>query len=132
MDKWKLILIFVSHKTIQVMANEIKVGSLVYFYDDETKHPYLVHDVFGKQVSLGLMEYPDVEQDDYVDMCDVILFNKSELRNAKKIIDDLLNWVMIVKQITLELVPRLIEPLFGIDGKARRRMRRKKLKNNHQ
>jgi hypothetical protein len=67
------------------MANEIKVGSLVYFYDDETKHPYLVHDVFGKQVSLGLMEYPDVEQDDYVDKSDVILFNKSELVEAKKI-----------------------------------------------
>ncbi len=39
---------------------------------------------------------------------------------------------MIVKQITLELVPRVIEPLFGIDGKTRRRMRRKKIKNNHQ
>lgn len=73
------------------MANEIKVGSLVYFYDDETKHPYLVHDVFGKLVSLGLTEYPDVEQDYYVDMCDVILFNKSELIEAKKIINDLLN-----------------------------------------
>ncbi len=78
-------------QTIRVMANEIKVGSLVYFYDDETKHPYLVHDVFGSKVSLGLMEYPDVEQDDYVDMADVILFNKSELRNAKKIMDELLN-----------------------------------------
>ena len=73
------------------MAKEIKSGDLVYFYDDETKHPYLVHDVLGKQVSLGLMEYPDVEQDYYVDMADVILFNKSELRNAKKIMDELLN-----------------------------------------
>ena len=73
------------------MANEIKVGSLVYFYDDETKHPYLVHEVFGKQVSLGLMEYPDVEQDDYVDMRDVKLFEKSELLKAKELIDDLLN-----------------------------------------
>ena len=73
------------------MANEIKVGSLVYFYDDETKHPYLVHDVFGKQVSLGLMEYPDVEQDDYVDILDVRLFDKSELLKAKEIIEDLLN-----------------------------------------
>ena len=79
------------NKTIQVMANEIKVGSLVYFYDDETKHPYLVHEVFGKQVSLGLMEYPDVEQDDYVDMRDVKLFEKSELLKAKELIDDLLN-----------------------------------------
>ena len=73
------------------MANEIKVGSLVYFYDDETKHPYLVHEVYGKQVSLGLMEYPDVEQDDYVDMRDVKLFEKSELLKAKELIDDLLN-----------------------------------------
>ena len=73
------------------MANVIKVGSLVYFYDDETKHPYLVHDVFGKQVSLGLMEYPDVEQDDYVDMRDVKLFEKSELLKAKELMDDLLN-----------------------------------------
>jgi hypothetical protein len=73
------------------MADKIKVGSLVYFYDDETKHPYLVHDVFGKQVSLGLMEYPDVEQDDYVDMRDVKLFEKSELLKAKELIDDLLN-----------------------------------------
>ena len=73
------------------MANVIKVGSLVYFYDDETKHPYLVHEVFGKQVSLGLMEYPDVEQDDYVDMRDVKLFEKSELLKAKELIDDLLN-----------------------------------------
>ena len=31
------------------------------------------------------------------------------------------------KEITLEIVKR-IEPLFGIDGKARRRMRRKKNK----
>jgi hypothetical protein len=37
------------------------------------------------------MEYPEVEQDYYVDIADVILFNKSEIREAKKIIDDLLN-----------------------------------------
>lgn len=73
------------------MTSKIKIGSLVYFYDDETKHPYLVHDVFGKQVSLGLMEYPDVEQDDYVDILDVRLFDKSELLKAKEIIEDLLN-----------------------------------------
>lgn len=33
--------------------------------------------------------------------------------------------------ITIEMVKR-IESLFNIDGKARRRMRRKKLRNNHQ
>jgi hypothetical protein len=60
-------------------------------YDDDTKHPYMIHDVFGKQVSLGLMEYPDVEQDDYIDISDVRLFSKDELLQAKEIIDDLLN-----------------------------------------
>ena len=73
------------------MATKIKSGDLVYFYDDSSKHPYLVHDVLGKQVSLGLTEYPDVEQDNYVDMLDVKLFDKSELLKAKEIIDDLLN-----------------------------------------
>jgi hypothetical protein len=72
------------------MATKIKEGSLVYFYDDSTKHPYLVHEVFGNKVSLGLMEYPDTEQDDYIDILDVILFDKSELFDAKKIIETLL------------------------------------------
>lgn len=73
------------------MTTKIKEGSLVYFYDDTTKHPYLVHEVFGNKVSLGLMEYPDVEQDDYIDILDVKLFEKSELLKAKEIIEDLLN-----------------------------------------
>jgi hypothetical protein len=73
------------------MESRFKVGELVYMYDDDTKHPYMIHDVFGKQVSLGLMEYPDVEQDDYIDISDVRLFSKDELLQAKEIIDDLLN-----------------------------------------
>ena len=73
------------------MVTKIKEGSLVYFYDDSTKHPYLVHEVFGNKVSLGLMEYPDTEQDDYIEILDVRLFEKSELLKAKEIIKDLLN-----------------------------------------
>ena len=73
------------------MSNKIKVGDLVYFYDDSDKHPYMVHDVFNDKISLGLMEYPDVEQDDYVDAIDLKLFNKSELINATKIMNKLLN-----------------------------------------
>jgi hypothetical protein len=73
------------------MENNVKVGDLVYMYDDETKHPYVIHDVFGNQVSLGLMEYPDVEQDDYTNISDVKQFTKSELIQANKLIDDLLN-----------------------------------------
>lgn len=70
----------------------LKIGDLVYFYDDDTKHPYLVHDVFGNQVSLGLMEYPDVEQDDYVPIGDLRKYkNNDELLVAKEIMNDLLN-----------------------------------------
>jgi len=49
------------------------------------------YDLFGNQVSLGLMEYPDVEQDDYIDIMDIRKFTKSELLQAKEIIDGLLN-----------------------------------------
>jgi hypothetical protein len=73
------------------MKSKFKIGELVYMYDDNTKHPYMIQDVFGNQVSLGLMEYPDVEQDDYTDMLDIRKFTKSELLVAKEIIDDLLN-----------------------------------------
>jgi len=73
------------------MDSKFKVGELVYMYDDDTKHPYMIHDIFGNQVSLGLMEYPDVEQDDYTDIRDIKKFTKSELFQAKEIIDDLLN-----------------------------------------
>jgi len=73
------------------MESKFKIGELVYMYDDDTKHPYIIHDVFGNQVSLGLMEYPEVEQDDYADMLDIRKFTKSELLQAKEIIDDLLN-----------------------------------------
>lgn len=73
------------------MDSKFKVGELVYMYDDETKHPYMIHDIFGNQVSLGLMEYPDVEQDDYIDIMDIRKFTKSELLQAKEIIDGLLN-----------------------------------------
>ncbi len=49
------------------------------------------HYHYGDIEQINLMEYPDVEQDDYVDKSDVILFNKSELVVAKKIMNDLLN-----------------------------------------
>jgi hypothetical protein len=69
----------------------IKENDLVYYYDDETKYPYLVHEVNGNLISLGQMEYPDIEQDDYIDINDVRLFTKDELIKAKKIINNLIN-----------------------------------------
>ena len=69
----------------------IKENDLVYYYDDITKFPYLVHEVNGDKISLGLMEYPDIEQDDYNNIDDIRLFSKDELIKAKKIINELLN-----------------------------------------
>jgi hypothetical protein len=69
----------------------IKENDLVYYYDDETKFPYLVHEVNGNLISLGQMEYPDIEQDDYIDINDVRLFTKNELILAREIINNLIN-----------------------------------------
>jgi hypothetical protein len=69
----------------------IKENDLVYYYDDETKYPYLVHEVNGNLISLGQMEYPDIEQDYFIDISDVRLFTKDELIKAKKIINNLIN-----------------------------------------
>lgn len=38
--------------------------SIVYYKEDKTKHPYMVHEVVSKNiVILGLKDYPDIEQD---------------------------------------------------------------------
>ena len=68
----------------------IKENDLVYYYDDTTKFPYLVHEVNGTKISLGLMEYPDIEQDDYNSISDVRLFTTDELVKAKEIINELI------------------------------------------
>lgn len=73
------------------MARKFKVGELVYYADDDTKHPYLIHQVRGNLVSLGLTDYPDTEQDYFTNISDIRKFTKSELLQAKEIIDDLLN-----------------------------------------
>jgi hypothetical protein len=42
----------------------IAENSIVYYKDDETRHPYLVHQVLeGGSVVLGLRDFPEVEQD---------------------------------------------------------------------
>jgi len=72
------------------MESKFKVGELVYYYDDETKHPYMIHEVREDMISLGLTDYPDTEQDYFTNISDVRLFSKDELLQAKEIIDDLL------------------------------------------
>jgi adenylate cyclase class IV len=42
----------------------MKIGSIVYYKDDKTKHPYLVHDILeGGEIVLGLGQFPEIEQD---------------------------------------------------------------------
>ena len=69
---------------------KIKKNDLVYYYDDTTKFPYLVHEVNGNLISLGLMEYPEIEQDYFIDINEVNLFSEDELIKAKKIINNLM------------------------------------------
>ena len=69
---------------------KIKKNDLVYYDDDITKFPYLVHEVNGNLISLGLMEYPEIEQDYFIDISEVNLFSEDELIKAKKIINELM------------------------------------------
>lgn len=69
--------------------SRFKPNDIVIFNDDLTRTPYLVHSVIyvGNQqhsLSLGLEDYPDVEQDYYVSVEDVIKLSGIELRQARK------------------------------------------------
>lgn len=51
------------------MTNPFKSGDKVRFTEDFDTHIYIVHTVYGDdKVSLGLGEYPDIEQDYQVDI----------------------------------------------------------------
>lgn len=69
---------------------KIKENDLVYYDDDITKFPYLVHEVNGNLISLGLTDYPDTEQDYFIDISDVSLFSEDELIKAREIINNLM------------------------------------------
>lgn len=71
---------------------EIKESSIVYFKDDQSKHPFLVHEVLDDKVILGLREYPDIEQDFAVSKDEISLFEEGqESREAEKLMQKLLN-----------------------------------------
>lgn len=51
----------------QVSKEEIlERWRVMYFVDDPDREPYLVHHDKGDQMTLGLLDYPDCEQDFYV------------------------------------------------------------------
>lgn len=48
----------------QVSKREIlESWRVIYFVDDPDREPYLVHHDKGDSVTLGLLDYPDCEQD---------------------------------------------------------------------
>jgi hypothetical protein len=75
------------------MSNSIQENSVVYFKDDRSKHPYLVHQVLDKNnIILGLKEFPEIEQDFSVSEDDISLFETEKERIfARVVIEELLN-----------------------------------------
>jgi hypothetical protein len=73
--------------------SSIKENSVVYFKDDRSKHPYLVHQVLDKNnIILGLKDFPEIEQDFAVSEEDISLFETEKERIfARVVIEELLN-----------------------------------------
>lgn len=71
--------------------SSIKENSIVYFKDDQSKHPYLVHNVLEDEVSLGLRDFPEIEQDWYVSIDRISLFDDDELKFAEALMQELLD-----------------------------------------
>jgi hypothetical protein len=74
------------------MKNVLHPNNIVIFKDDVNEVPYLVHHVLFNgnvpvKVSLGLAEYPEIEQDNYTDIDDVIKLTGKELKEARKKIE---------------------------------------------
>jgi len=69
----------------------IKANDIVIYNDDINRTPYLVHTVnfIGNtldSVSLGLEDYPDVEQDNYTPIEQITKLYGAELLQGRKII----------------------------------------------
>jgi hypothetical protein len=75
------------------MSSSIQENSVVYFKDDRSKHPYLVHQVLDKNnIILGLKDFPEIEQDFTVSEDDISLFKAGlERDSAEGLIQELLN-----------------------------------------
>lgn len=71
--------------------SSIQENSIVYFKNDKDKFPFLVHEVVGDKVSLGLENYPDVEQDHYTSVEQISLFEDDEVEFAERLIKKLLD-----------------------------------------
>jgi hypothetical protein len=69
----------------------LKPNDIVIYNDDIARTPYLVHSVNENSVSLGLEDYPDVEQDWNTPIEDVTKLSGEELKEARKQINYILS-----------------------------------------
>ena len=62
------------------------------YKNDHFRTPYLIHEVLEDKVSLGVQNYPDIEQDFYTPLEEVEILEKgtAEYKRAKKTIEILL------------------------------------------
>jgi hypothetical protein len=70
----------------------LKSNDIVIYNDDILRTPYLVHSITfignkAHSVSLGLTDYPEIEQDFETPIEDLIKLSGKELRDARKQID---------------------------------------------
>ena len=73
----------------------LKTNDIVIYNDDISRTPYLVHSVtfVGKKMhsaSLGLTDYPEIEQDFETPIEDLVKLSGAELKAARKEINLLL------------------------------------------
>jgi hypothetical protein len=73
--------------------SSIQENSVVYYKDDQSKHPYLAHQVLDdNNVILGLKEFPEIEQDWAVSIDKISLFKTQEEEDlARELIQKLLD-----------------------------------------
>jgi len=66
--------------------------NIAVYKNDNFRTPYLIHEVLKDKVSLGIQDYPDIEQDFYTPLEEVEILKEgtAEYKRAKKTIEILL------------------------------------------
>lgn len=59
---------------------------IIVYKNDKNRLPYLVHEQKEQQLSLGLYEYPDTEQDGFINIDRVEFLKGKEYQKAKEFI----------------------------------------------
>ena len=61
---------------------KISRNNIVYFKHDVLKHPYLIHEVYKEEVTLGKKDNPNEEQEESVPMSKLSFFENVDLLEA--------------------------------------------------